>query len=182
MEEALEADRLITMGLLLPGWEKSYFQRPPIAPVVCIGRVVTYSREPNGDFKLMLRGMRRAQIEDELADPTRPFRRAHVRVLDDRYSPLNAHERAPLQQRLVENFSQFFPADSEMRRPYDQLLGSPLPLGPLTDILAFSVGFDVAFKQQLLAELDVDRRAQMLLEALDSVARPRDFPPGFSAN
>lgn len=182
MEEAMECDHLISMGLLLPGWEKAYFQRPAIAETICIGRVIAHRREKNGDYQLMLLGLRRALVEEELSDSTRPFRRARVRVLEDRYSPLGALERPALQQRLLDSFGTFLPAGSQLKRQLDQLLGPQMPLGPLTDVLAFSIGFDVQFKQRLLAELDVDRRALMLLDSLPSAPASRGFPPEFSLN
>ena len=68
MGEALQGDRLIAMSLLLPGWEKAYFSQPAVAPMLCVGRVVTHTKETNGDYKLLLLGLRRARIENELED------------------------------------------------------------------------------------------------------------------
>ena len=39
MADALEDDRRLAMALLRPGWEEDYHLRPPIHPVVCLGRV-----------------------------------------------------------------------------------------------------------------------------------------------
>src|SRR5687768_2370471 len=37
--DALAGDRLVAMALLRPGWEKSYYGRPAIEPVVCVGTI-----------------------------------------------------------------------------------------------------------------------------------------------
>ncbi len=182
MEEALASDRLIAMALLLPGWEKTYFENPPIASVVCIGRVVTHTREVNGDYKLLLLGLRRARIVAEHADANAKFRRADVAVLEDYYAPHAAHERPELQQRLLNCFQDYLPSDRVMRRHYDRLLSSQLPLGVLTDIVSFSLALPVELKQMLLGELDVDRRAQLLIQSLPAAVREREFPPRFSDN
>jgi hypothetical protein len=68
-----------------------------------------------------------------------------------------------------------------------------LPLGPLSDIIAFALPVDLEVKQGLLEELDVRQRVRQLLEYLEAhpqkpskakleLAADRKFPPEFSAN
>jgi ATP-dependent Lon protease len=67
----------------------------------------------------------------------------------------------------------------------DQLLGSQITLGMLTDIVAYTIDLDLETKVRLLAECDVFERARMLLVAIASrpAAGPaRTFPPDFSMN
>ena len=54
---ALAGDRLIAMALLKPGWEKNYYARPAIEPVVCVGRILTYEHLANGEFNFLLQGV-----------------------------------------------------------------------------------------------------------------------------
>src|SRR5580700_9155649 len=61
MEDALQADRLMAIALLQPGWEEDYHQRPPIHPVVCIGRIFKEERLEDGRFNLLLQGLCRAR-------------------------------------------------------------------------------------------------------------------------
>ena len=67
----------------------------------------------------------------------------------------------------------------------DQLLGSQITLGMLTDIVAYTIEFDLEWKMRLLAECNILKRTQLLLEAIAerSVAgSARVFPPAFSLN
>jgi hypothetical protein len=71
----------------------------------------------------------------------------------------------------------------------DQLLGSDVSLGLLTDVIGYMLEIDLAEKQALLAEVNVQRRAEMLLAHLSSAAAERPgkgahglFPPQFSTN
>jgi ATP-dependent Lon protease len=49
LSESLESDHLITMALLVPGWETNLKGKPAIGDVVCIGRIITFcSREFGG--------------------------------------------------------------------------------------------------------------------------------------
>ncbi len=41
--DSMATDRLIAMALLEPGWEAQYHKKPPIASVVCIGKVIAHT-------------------------------------------------------------------------------------------------------------------------------------------
>src|SRR5215212_9539920 len=56
LEDALATDNLIAMALLQPGWEQDYEGRPPIADIVCVGRVVSHARLPENRHNLLLLG------------------------------------------------------------------------------------------------------------------------------
>src|SRR6266545_6172021 len=64
--DALAGDRLIAMALLRPGWEPDYEKVPPIYPVVCLGRIVADQRLEDGRYRLLLRGLSRAGIVEEV--------------------------------------------------------------------------------------------------------------------
>jgi ATP-dependent Lon protease len=67
----------------------------------------------------------------------------------------------------------------------DQLLGSQITLGMLSDIVAYTIDLDLEWKLRLLAENNVFRRTQILLEAIASrpaAGSARVFPPLFSVN
>ena len=78
----------------------------------------------------------------------------------------------------------------EGQESFEQLLASEEALGVLTDIVGYSLDLDLAVKEQLLRERNVDLRAQLLL---DELSRPGTtmagqrlgtgrFPPDFSEN
>ena len=67
----------------------------------------------------------------------------------------------------------------------DQLLGSQITLGMLTDIVAYTIDLDFDTKLRLLSECDVFERVRLLLGAITSRAaagQRRNFPPDFSPN
>jgi uncharacterized protein len=185
VEEALADDGLIAMALLQPGWEAEYEGRPPIASVVCLGRILTHARLPSGRYNLLLAGIQRAVIEQELP-PLKLFREAKVTLLDDAYPEAGDPQRPRLRDELREAIRRHLPASEEAREQFEQLMSRPLPLGTLVDVLAYAVPWPVDIKQQLLEELNVDRRAALLLERLrDADAGPLaawPFPPKFSDN
>ncbi len=188
LEEALATDRLIAMSLLLPGWEKQS-GRPAIAPMTCLGKIISHARLPEGRHNIMLAGLRRAAILKELP-LKKTFRRAQVELLHDHYPANGATNRPIVQRHLLECFQQFVPKTSLAQEQFEQLLSQQISLGMLTDIVAFTINLPLPLKQQLLNEWQVDRRAGLLLRQMEQLlGKPlagssavRIFPPEFSPN
>src|ERR1051325_4223863 len=64
--DALAGDKLVAMALLKSGWEKSYYSRPPIEPVVCVGKILAHEKLADGTYNFLLQGLQRAAISREL--------------------------------------------------------------------------------------------------------------------
>ena len=184
VEQAMACDRLIAMAVLAPGWEKDYDGRPPVNPVACLSRITTCQKLEDGRFNIMVLGLRRIELLRELP-PKHLFREAKVRLLADEYPAAAAASRPGLQRDLVEAFRKILPALIGSREQLQELLTSDIPLGMLTDIIAYTLDLDLQFKQKLLAQPMVDMRAGLLLAQLESMpseAARAAFPPDFSAN
>src|SRR5436189_3401156 len=52
--DALAGRRRVAMALLKPGWEKNYYGRPAIDPVVCVGEILTHEQFPDGKYNFLL--------------------------------------------------------------------------------------------------------------------------------
>jgi Lon protease-like protein len=186
--EALEDDRLIAMALLNPGWEDDYEGRPPIAPVACLGRVVTWQAQPNDRYNLLLLGVGRIQVLREFpAD--KPFRTAEVEVLEDDYQLATAEARPALHRKLISAFEKMLPHINDAEEMFNQLSVNSISLGTLTDVISYALDLDIRLKQALLAEPNVDCRAKLLLKYLRKAAQESrvcslaaGFPPAFSPN
>jgi Lon protease-like protein len=189
VEEALAGDRLIAMALLAPGWEADYEGRPPLHPTACLARIVTHHRLQDGRFNLLLAGLQRIRLVRELA-PAKSFREAQAIVLPDEYSAAGEIGRAMLRRRLLESFRRLSNEPSDAQSQLEPLLAGDISLGVLTDLVAYTLELGLDVKQQLLDEVDVDRRAELLLKVLTNRQRSSAegdlatncFPPGFSAN
>ncbi|MDA7980711.1 MAG: LON peptidase substrate-binding domain-containing protein [Pirellulales bacterium] len=187
MQDALDGDKLLTMCLLAPGWETDGSERPTICAGACLGRIVSWRLLDDGRYNLLLAGMRRVKVVSEL-DASTSFRQAHVQLCPDS-SQVSASRQEELRRRLSDAFEKALSQTTACEQPHDllKLFESSLPLSALTDILAYSLEFGLAFKQQLLEETSVDKRAQLLLENLHHPQQTceqsaRKFPPDFSRN
>jgi Lon protease-like protein len=190
--DALAGDRLIAMVLLRPGWEADYQGRPPLHPVACLGRILAEQRLDDGRYNLLLRGLRRVRLLDEIPSDTL-YRTAHVELLADQ-PPADDKVRRDLRRRLAETVPVWFTGQSAVIAQFQKLFQGELELGTLCDILSFALPLDVEFKQTLLATLPVEDRVRRLLRQLaaqkppaaganpPAAEAPRKFPPEFSSN
>lgn len=186
VEEALAGDRLIAMALLAPGWEADYEGRPPLYPMACLGRIVTHHRLEDGRFNLLLAGLQRIRLVRELA-PKKAFREAEAVVCPDEYSTPGALGRNILRRRLLEAFRRLANCLDDSHNQLEPLLAGDVSMGMLTDLVAYTLELGLATKQRLLDEVDVDRRAELLLRTLANRSKhaapaAKSYPPGFSAN
>lgn len=184
LEEALEDDRLIAMGLLAPGWEQAE-GRPTLRETACLCRVATYQQTEQNTYNVLMLGVRRLRLVKELP-PKKLFRVVESEILED-VVPENVDEdeAAELQQQLLAGFKRALPKLPDAFEQLDQLLGNQITLGMLSDIVAYTINLNLESKIRLLAECDVMKRTELLLEAMDG--RPagggsRPFPPRFSVN
>jgi len=186
-EEALAGDRLIAMVLLKPGWEEEHEVRPALHPIVCLGRIVADQRLEDGRFNILLRGLTRARIVEEI-DQDKLYRSARLELLEDNgvADPNKAKE---LREDLARFVGRWFKALGVASEQLEKLLDSELPVEALGDVLGFALPLKVAFKQELLEELDAEKRLRRLLDYLKTNdpptpegSSPRKFPPEFSPN
>ncbi len=185
-EEAISDDQLIALSVLAQGWEVDYEGRPALEPMACLCRIATYQRTPEGTYNVLLLGVRRIQLQEELP-PTKPFRVAEARIVDDHVPPhFSAEEIVGLQQQLLMAFKRSMPKIPASYEQIDELLGSQITLGMLADIVAYTAELNSSTKLSLLQTSNVVDRVHLLLKALSisgqtKVTR-RTFPPAFSTN
>jgi Lon protease-like protein len=187
--DALAGDRLISPVLLQPGWEKHYEKKPPLYPIACLGRIVAEEALDDGRFNLLLRGIGRIRILEEIPTATKLYRSANVELIEDRCgASLTAvmDLRRQLEEKILPRFG-----DTAIVKQLSDLFHSELRLGTLCDVLTFALPVPIEWKQMMLEEANEDLRANMLLEGFDMIAPQnlrivgspgRKFPPDFSSN
>jgi len=189
LHESLEDDRMIAMATLIPGWEDDYHGSPAISPHACLGRVVVNHELEDGSYNILLAGVSRMEIVQELATP-KSFRSARAILRPDRYADADVARVHRLMERLRLAMGHLLPFVPESRQQLDELLEREVPLGTLTDLIAYLLDVDLAEKLILLGETNVVCRAEILvkrLAALSSDTRPDGrgelpFPPLPSRN
>lgn len=187
LADALAGERLIAMALLQPGWEPDYFGRPALHSMVCLGRITAAERLPSGRYNIMLQGLERAHLVAETGGDL-PYRVARLELGPDRSEALTPAAAAALRSRLLAALRSAYPqaaAESQLH----QIFAGEISLGMLCDMLVHALKREPEFAQQVLAELDVARRCELVLAELQRLAAraasgpsARRYPPTFSTN
>jgi Lon protease-like protein len=178
--DALAGDGMIALVLLKPGWEKDYDKRPAIEGVACLGRVIQHERLADGRYNLLVRGIARVRLLEELpAD--RLYRTARAEPVPD-VAPADFPRLVELRKRLADAVLSQFEPTGPAHRQLKELIQGDLPLGHLCDVLAYALPLPLEVRQQLLEDPCVQTRAEVLAAAVSVATPPRTFPPEFSAN
>lgn len=80
----LEHGGIMAVASLRPGFREQYEGRPPIRRVAGVGKIVAHRKNPDGTYNILLRGLGRVRIVEELP-PERSFREVRARLLRDRW-------------------------------------------------------------------------------------------------
>jgi Lon protease-like protein len=169
----LDADRIIGMVLLRPGWEGEYEGRPAIYGVGCAGLVTHAERLDDGRYNLVLRGLQKFRVTEE--DHSRRYRMATIEpILEpvaDADRTVIAAERRRLEALLVPQ-----PAG----RGVDPKMPPSMPDEELVNALAQYLDLEVVEKQALLERDGLVERCRSLIDLLEmKVIVPRHkWSPG----
>ncbi|TWT67661.1 Lon protease 2 [Posidoniimonas polymericola] len=184
--EALASDGLITMAVLAPGWEPDYAGRPPLSEVGCLGKVISHHKTPEGRYNLLLLGLRRVRLKEEL-DPPLAYRRSRLELIHEQESTSSVdaesvREQQSLRKQIV-SLLQGKIAGGAAAEELAHTLSCTAALGAVADLAAHSLPISSELKLRLLGEGDAVQRCRLLLEAVGAPASDDEpFPPRFSNN
>jgi Lon protease-like protein len=181
VKDALEGERLVAMALLKSGWETQYQGNPPFHERVCVGSIVGHERLPDGRYKMLLYGLFRAEVTEEVQ--ALPYRKARVQVVPD---AMREAETLEIDERVHRALS-MVPGRrghiGRLRRLAIDVRGADGGVGRLADATAEAADLEPDDRYRLLAESDVLRRLDMLISMLEKKPRsdggllpPREDP------
>ncbi|WP_208723119.1 LON peptidase substrate-binding domain-containing protein [Corallococcus llansteffanensis] len=159
VRDALATDRVLALGQLEPGWEGKYEGRPTLQPMLCAGVIVWDEQVEDGRYNILLQGVSRVRLVEELA-PDKLYRQVRAQVLPD--VSYTGPEEEQLRQAVFELAGRVPPSFAENLLPVAARAGG----GMLADVVASAVVPEPGRRQELLVELDVRRRLEMVLEDL----------------
>jgi uncharacterized protein len=171
VRDALAGDQVMALAQLAPGWEPRYAGRPALQPILCAGLIVWHEALEKGRFNILLQGVCRARLVDEL--PTeRLYRQVRVEMLPD--FPYEGPEEEQLRQAVFELASRVPPSFSEGLLPAVARASG----GALADVVAAAIIPEPERRQELLGELDVRKRLEGVTGAVgELMARLQSVKP-----
>ncbi|HUD72432.1 MAG TPA: LON peptidase substrate-binding domain-containing protein [Dongiaceae bacterium] len=159
--EVLEADRMMAVALLMPGWEQDYYGAPPLHPIAGAGVIEEHQRLADGRFNLRLRGLGRVRITGFVQE--RPYRVARIEPLPERDdSPPGCEDE---RRRLLSvGAGLLHELAGQAGRPLAIPPDLPFALG--INLMCQSLSMDVDERQRLLEMDDLGARGTALVEIL----------------
>jgi len=174
VESALDSAGQIAMGTFRgDSWKEEYHGRPPLRPAVCVGQIVQHEKLPDGRFNILLQGVCRARVVDEVPpDGDRLFREAVLEPVgvegDDEIPEAAEALREWIDESLDEGpLSKLVVA--EQVKAYVE--NEEVPTPALLELVAFALLNDPAVRYRLLEEGALERRCGLLRAALEDLAR-----------
>jgi Lon protease-like protein len=163
--DCLARDKRMAVVGLKPGYEASYEGKPAVHEIAGLGRIVQCERLASGRFNLVLKGESRVRIERELPADTL-YRLVAATPLDE--VGADRPSVGALVTRVTSRCLGILRAVNRPTADLEASLAGAAP-GTLCDQIASAVVPEAAVRQQLLEELDVERRLQHLAGALDDL-------------
>ncbi|HZX13371.1 MAG TPA: LON peptidase substrate-binding domain-containing protein [Thermodesulfobacteriota bacterium] len=162
IKDIIDGERIIGMVLLKPGWEKSYEGNPEIYSVVGMGRIVNSEPLDDGRFNIVLYGLKRVKIIDIVKDI--PYRLARVEILED----VHGTNENIYRERILELILKWNGIIGKEHESHLINIDTRLPLENLIDAIASTSVSNVVEKQELLEEINVQKRAENILTHLET--------------
>lgn len=184
-EAALSGDRLLAVATLRDAGS-SALPRAPVFPVAGAGFIEAYERLPDGRFNILLRGVSRVRLAEELLGTGLSYREFRVEVLDDVYPPGGPPAlatRVSAVERLVLELARRSEEGSGTRDLAEAVARMRVP-GRLADAVAAALVEDTAVRLALLQEVDVGRRLDRVVDEVAALllgTQAPDGAPGASA-
>jgi hypothetical protein len=158
--DCLATHHLMGVARLRPGYEQTYYGRPPVYETIGVGRIICSEELPDGRFALLLRGVARVEIAREL-EGNRSYRRVEAQLLRDASadpSDVTTHHQQLIHlcDRLAEVIDQGGGQLRDLVRAFD----AP---GECADAVAAALIMDIDERQELLEAIDPMVRLQRTL-------------------
>ena len=177
MRDALAGPKLMAMATFSgEKWKRDYQNNPPIREHVCVGYIVRHQELDDGRYNLLLQGICRARIEQEI--PHQPYRRALLHPIETQ--PMMEIDLSDERQRI----------ESLLRNPplkqlasvaaINQWLGSDVPTTALIDLAVMTICDNAEQRYSMLCEADPHARASWLEGQLLGIRRTLRIAEHFS--
>ena len=155
---------------LEPGFDAAYHGAPPVYPICGVGEVREYTELPDGCYNIVLRGLGRVRLVEELR--SHPYRVARAEI--PRQLPADPAVSEALRAELVKQIRRVAPHLPSPVQNLEARLGTDI--AACADVVAGTLIEDPDQRQQLLEELDPCRRASWLIAHLHGQARELSAP------
>ncbi len=169
VEDALAGDRILAIPALRAKGDARAL-RPPLKPVCGAGIIEAEERYPDGRFDIVVRGLARVRLVEELP-PGKAYRELRAEILEDRWPSGGAGalegELEALRQ-IVYELSTKLPKESGAPQLAEAVAQMKDP-SAIVDLVAAAAVSDPEARQLVLEQLDVAARLEGVIEEVAGV-------------
>ncbi len=159
--DCLAGHQLMGIARLRPGYESTYYGRPPVYERCGVGKIICSEELPDGRFALLLRGVARAEIAREITTSERMYRMVEAHELrDDDVNPMDARDHHSKLVTLCDRLAEVIDEGGSQLRELARTFESP---GACADAIAAALIMDADVRQELLEACDPMIRLQRTL-------------------
>lgn len=169
--DALDGSGLIAMAVFAgTRWMQEYHGRPPLRPAVCIGHMMQHLKQADGTYLIILQGVCRARIAEELtADGEKLYRRGYL-------EPIGLGADDSDAEHLRDAFAEALEAEPlcELRNAAalaEHLRDENLPTSAVLELVTMALIDDSETRYRLLATGEPGERARIVSRELKEIAR-----------
>lgn len=166
-------EHCFAMGSALPDGAHDTVGKPPVFRYAGVGRIVEYSRVPDGRFMLVLRGLGRVRLKDE-RELVNGYRVFGAEWLPDVHTSQGESWEDNLALELKALSLTLLREQAERFR---DLLGDQVELGALVDMICGYLPFPPEFKLEQMARPNVIERAAATISHLEALLEQTPAKP-----
>jgi Lon protease-like protein len=167
--DALAGDRILAVPSLF-GKADAHALRPPLKTICGAGIIEAEERYPDGRYDIVLRGLARVRLVEELPQ-SKLYREFRAEILEDRLPRGGAAalegELEALRQ-IVYELSTKLPKESGAPQLAEAVAQMKDP-SSIVDLVAAAAVSDPGARQEVLEQLDVAKRLEMVIEEVAGV-------------
>lgn len=172
VQRALDGPGFVAMAVFEgDSWKKEYHGNPPIRRHVCLGKIAQHQKLADGNYNLLMQGVCRARIRQELPpDADRLYRAAML-------EPIETGDREEddlfiLRDGLLTSLrADPLPELSSVQSVLTELDNREVPTQALIEVVTLSVLNDKPVQYRLLSEGDIFRRGKIVESELGRLRR-----------
>jgi Lon protease-like protein len=167
-EDLVVGDGVLAVPQLAPGWEEDYDGQPTLRSIAGVGRMVKHDVLSDGKVNILIVGLGRVRIEQELASDG-PYRVSRATLLEDRPPTVGEPHPAPSMRELRALLGQVVGSGSPVSAEFGPLLDAERGDAEIADALAHFLLRDATDRQRYLELGHLGVRAQVVVERMMTI-------------
>lgn len=171
--DAVAGGQCVGMALLKEGWEDDYYGNPPIFEVGCVGRLVSVQPLTDGRFNILLQGLSRFEICEQLYEKS--YRQARIRLTPNE----GAVNLEPATRAALARLLDAYLSSSDDGPQWEGLLRQAVDDEALVNSLASRLDLTPLEKQFLMEADSLHQRARRLNDLLEFKLQERGGVKGW---